>query len=434
MSPVLSLQRLALPLTFAQLAFATNTFVTGYFLSRYSTAAFHASLPGSMLAVTVSSLAISALGYSGTIFASRHGSGDVPGAVAAFKAALVLVGLSVPLFFAAVPLGHAVLGMFNTLPEVLAAESAYYDVLLVNGFFTALAAVLGGYFTGQGKTRFVGAVTIFGFLVNIALAPVFIDGLFGLPVRGVVGAGWAATVAHAVLCLILALAIRLRPVAASARQMCRADFAEILRLGIPSGVRAVIDIGGFFVFTAVLAECTPAAVAASTAAFAVNGIYQAFPQGLAQALEITTARSHAEERSAALRPAVRLIFVYTAIFCGVLALFGTGLLDAFAAHGNADFAKAFRVSAGALVAILMAKAPFESLVQILQAHMRGRGKTATVFRIQFATSVGFWIPLFLATRAFYPGMTAYWITMLFSSLVAATALFVCSSQRKTIRL
>ena len=143
MSPVLSLQRLALPLTFAQLAFATNTFVTGYFLSRSSTAAFHASLPGSMLAVTVSSLAISALGYSGTIFASRHGSGDVPGAVAAFKAALVLVGLSVPLFFAAVPLGHAVLGMFNTLPEVLAAESAYYDVLLVNGFFTALAARAG---------------------------------------------------------------------------------------------------------------------------------------------------------------------------------------------------------------------------------------------------------------------------------------------------
>ena len=131
---------------------------------------------------------------------------------------------------------------------------------------------------------------------------------------------------------------------------------------------------------------------------------------------------------------MRLIFVYTAIFCGVLALFGTGLLDTFAVHGNADFAKAFRVSAGALVAILMAKAPFESLVQILQAHMRGRGETATVFRIQFATSVGFWIPLFLATRAFYPGMTAYWITMLVSSLVAAAALFVCSSQRKTIRL
>ena len=64
----------------------------------------------------------------------------------------------------------------------------------------------------------------------------------------------------------------------------RADFAELLRLGLPNGIRAVIDIGGFFVFAAVLAECAPAAVAASTAAFAVNGIFQALPQGLSQAL------------------------------------------------------------------------------------------------------------------------------------------------------
>ena len=90
MNTMLSLQRLALPLTFAQLAFAANTFVTSLFLSRSSTTALHASLPGSMLAVAVSSLAISSLGYSGTVFAERHGSGDTPGALAAFRSALVL--------------------------------------------------------------------------------------------------------------------------------------------------------------------------------------------------------------------------------------------------------------------------------------------------------------------------------------------------------
>ena len=260
MNAMLSLQRLALPLTFAQLAFAANTFVTSLFLSRSSTTALHASLPGSMLAVAVSSLAISALGYSGTVFADRHGSGDTPGALAAFRSALVLAALSIPYFILAAPFGHALLGVFNTAPEVLAAESAYYDVLLANGYesayydvllangyFTMLAAVLGGYFTGQGKTRFVGAVTVFGFLVNMAIAPIFINGLFGVPTSGIRGAGWSATISHIVPCVILAVAIRLRPLECRARQMCRADFRTLLSLGIPNGVRAVIDIGGFFV-------------------------------------------------------------------------------------------------------------------------------------------------------------------------------------------
>lgn len=434
MNTMLSLQRLALPLTFAQLAFAANTFVTSLFLSRSSTTALHASLPGSMLAVAVSSLAISSLGYSGTVFADRHGSGDTPGALAAFRSALVLAALSIPYFILAAPFGHALLGVFNTAPEVLAAESAYYDVLLANGYFTMLAAVLGGYFTGQGKTRFVGAVTVFGFLVNMAIVPIFINGLFGVPTSGIRGAGWSATISHIVPCVILAVAIRLRPLECRARQMCRADFRTLLSLGIPNGVRAVIDIGGFFVFAAVLAECEGAAVAASTAAFAVNGIYQALPQGLSQALEIMTARAARENRSALLAPALRLVAIHALAFIAVLSLFGRELLDAFASKGDAAFADGFSATAKTLVLILCAKAVFESAVQVLQAHLRGRGETAAVFRIQCATSLLFWIPLFLAVRAFSPGIPAYWLTMLASAALASVLLLLVPRQSERLDL
>ena len=354
----------------------------------------------------------------------EHGSGDSPGAIAAFRSALVLAALSVPYFILAVPAGHAILGVFNTSPEVLAAESAYYDVLLANGYFTMLAAVLGGYFTGQGRTRFVGAVTAFGFLVNMAIAPIFINGLFGVPTSGIRGAGWSATVSHIVPCVILAAAIRLRPLKCSARRICRADFRTLLSLGIPNGVRAVIDIGGFFVFTAVLAECEGAAVAASTAAFAVNGIYQSLPQGLAQALEIMTARTARENRRALLAPALRLVAIHSAAFTAVLAASGSAILGVFASKGDAAFADGFSAAAEALVIILCAKALFESAVQVLQAHLRGRGETAAVFRIQFATSLLFWIPLFLAVRAFAPGIPAYWLTMLASSALACAALWL----------
>jgi len=79
--------------------------------------------------------------------------------------------------------------------------------------------------------------------------------------------------------------------------------------------------------------------------------------------------------------------------------------------------------------VLAAKAPFESAVMVLQAHLRGRGETAAVFRIQFATSLLFWVPSFMAVRAVRPGIPAFWLTMLASSALA-TALLAWRSLRK----
>ena len=61
-------------------------------------------------------------------------------------------------------------------------------------------------------------------------------------------------------------------------------------------------------------------------------------------------------------------------------------------------------------------------MQVLQAFLRGCGKTAAVFRIQFLSSVLFWIPLFLAVRAWRPSMPLYWLTMLACSALSTVLL------------
>lgn len=422
MKSLLPLQLLALPLTCAQLAFSLNTFVTNWFLARASAEAFHAALPGSMLAVAVSALAISTLGYSGTILARRHGHGDDVGACATFHAALLLTLCTLPYFVLAAPVGHFVLGLFNAKPNVLAAEVAYYDILLANGFFTVLAAVLGGSFTGQGRTHLVGAVTVCGFAANMLLAPLFIGGHLGLPVHGIVGAGWAATLAHILPCLVLGAVRARHPIARGPVRVTRHDALEILRLGLPNGVRSLVDIGGFFAFTAVLAECPSAAVAASTAAFAVNGVYQAFPQGLAQALEVKVART----ANRLLPTAFILTALYAGVFGLVLLLGGQTLLAGFRPAGDDAFLRLFGETARPLILILGVKALFESAVQILQADLRGRHRTLTVFRIQFGSSLLFWVPLFLTVRALHPTIPALWLTM-----VACSALSTFLLARQT---
>lgn len=427
MKKAVFLQRLAAPLTLAQLAFAVNTFVTNYFLSRHSAAALQAALPGSMLAVAVSSLAVSTLAYSGTIFAERHGAGDTAGARAVFHAALAAAVATAPLFVLAGPLGHIVLGLFDTAPDVLRAQKDYYDILLTNGFLTMSAAVLAGFFTGQGKTRFVGTVSVLGFLLNMALAPVFIGGTSVLPVHGIKGAGWAATVSNLVPCIILAAAVARSRTAQAVRRFRPDDFREILRLGFPNGVKSLLDIGGFFVFTAILSECSPAAVAASTAAFAINGIFQAFPLGLSQALEIATARQSPALRHAFLLPCAGLLAAYSGVFSIILYLAGPSILISFARGGEGGFISEFTSTAGPLVWILAWKAFFESTTMSLQAYLRGWGKTSAVFRIQFITSGIFWIPLYFTVRAFAPGIPAYWLTML-AAAILSTAVLACQAK------
>jgi Na+-driven multidrug efflux pump len=118
------------------------------------------------------------------------------------------------------------------------------------------------------------------------------------------------------------------------------------------------------------------------------------------------------------------VAIHSAAFTAVLAASGSAILGVFASKGDAAFADGFSAAARALVLILCAKALFESAALVLQAYLRGRGETAAVFRIQFATSLLFWIPLFLAVRAFAPGIPAYWLTMPVSSALACAALWL----------
>ena len=416
----LHLIRTATPLVLAQLAFAANAFVTQVFLARHSATALHASLPGSMLAVTLSVFFINTLGYSGTLIAQRHGSGDECGANRLFAGALLLTALSIPLFVLAAPLGLMILGIFNTEPAVLAAESAYFKVRLVNGFFTALAAVLGGYFTGRGQTRLVGGVTIFGFLLNMALAPIFINGLWGIPTEGVIGAGWSATIAHIVPCAILALCIaRTNP----SNPSNLSNLSPLLRLGLPNGLRSVIEIGSFFLFTAFLAECAPAAVAASTLLFAINNLPYNAVQGLAQAVEILIGRTPERTRQRGtifwgiiLAIGVALFYVKMLWLTSVFA--PSWFLPTAPNFSTAEFTNALH----ALVAVIAAKAVFEFLTLILQAVLRGRGETSAVCRIQAVVSFGVWIPAYVLVRLFHPNMTVYWLTMFLSGLVSIALL------------
>ena len=422
--------RTAAPLVFAQLAFAANAFFTQFLLSRHSSTALHASLPASTLAVTYMAFFNATLGYAGTIFARRDGAGDGRGAMSAFFQSVWLSLFAMPLLALGMPAARMILSMFNTPTDVFAAETKYFDVLMLNAAFTILAQVLGGFFTGRGRTGFVGAVTVLGFAVNMAIAPSFIAGFAGLP-GGIAGAGIAQTVAHAVPCAILAAAIarhpdfRRRTVSAKPSLSAR-ETVEILRLGLPNGLRAILEIGGFFVFTALVAECSPAAVAASTALFAVNGVPYGCVQGLAAAVEILVGRASGRTAGGEARGVIAVSATYTAVFAAAYAaalwLFQDELLGLFMPASPAFDTGEYRATARALVAVVAAKAVFEMGSLVLQGALRGFGRTDVVFRVQAISTFAVWMPACFAVRLLHPAVPVFWATMILASAASVAML------------
>ncbi len=407
--------RTASPLVLAQFAFAANTFVTQFFLARHSTTALHASLPGSLLAVTFMSFFNATLGYAGTVFAQHDGAGERGRAYSAFIQSLWLTLFSLPLLALGCPLARLILGIFNTSPAVFAAETRYFDILMPNAALTILGSVLGGFFMGQGKTHLVGATTTLGFITNIALAPIFIAGHLGP--GGLLGAGIAQTLAHLVPVILLGAALWRTPSLREKSVSWHPSFSaretlEILRLGIPNGLRTVLEIGGFFAFTGLIAELDTASAAASTIAFALNGVGYSAVQGLSSALEILTGRSIGAKKTADARHfltvSITLTLLLAALYAATLFLFGDGPVRLFSRES------AILAASTPLLLIAALKAPLEFVALTLQGALRGYGKTAAVFRSLLFASFAVWIPAYILVRVFKPDVVLYWLTMIIS--------------------
>ncbi len=428
---VLTLQT-SLPLIFAQIAFAANTFATQFFLANHSGTALQASLPASMLAVTFMVFFNATLGYAGTIFARRHSSGDTQSAMTAFVQSVWLTLFSLPLLALALPLARIILACFQTSAEVLAEEVRYFDILMLNAAFTILAQVLSGFFTGQGRTRFVGFVTVFGFAVNIAISPFFIAGLGNLP-SGVAGAGIAQTIAHIIPCILLAIAVLRHPAFRETTfslkpSLTAHETLEILRLGIPNGLRTVLEIGSFFLFTAVIAECEAPAVAASTALFAINGIPHGCVQGLASAIEILTGRASGRNDTEAIRGIIKSAALLTGgivlLYAFALVVFQEPLLSLFLPSDQPFDSAAFRSVAHTLCIIAALKAAPEFTSLILQGFLRGLGATAAVFRIQLFSISVVWMPVVFAVRYYHQTVPDFWLTMFCACIASSILLFM----------
>ena len=218
------------------------------------------------------------------------GSGDTEKAAAyaaaAFRLGAVLAGACTAVYL----IFYKPLTAFFRLndPSVVRDAECYLLVVALGLFFSFFNQIFTGLFTCMGASAVTFRSTAAGLAANIVLDPLFIFGLGPLPALGVAGAAIATVLAQGVVFFLFLLAARregaLFPRLQLRRRRSRADYADILRIGLPVSVQSIFFSSLSMIIARLIAGWGDAAVAVQKVGSQIESISWMTADGFASAV------------------------------------------------------------------------------------------------------------------------------------------------------
>ena len=255
--------RLAWPITVSMLSYTVMLVVDTIYVGQLGTRPLAAI--GLATAVTFVFVCFGRGAVQGMkiVVAQRTGAGEAATVARALVQGLhVAVGIGL-LVAALAPWAEALFGVLGAGDDVAELAAGYLRVRLLGAVFTLSLVAANGWFEGRGDTRTPMVATLIANGLNIVLDPLLIFGWGPVPAMGIAGAAAATLLAEALALAWLWARLRRRH-----REATRAAWPEpgllreILRLGLPMGVRGALEVSAWTVFIAILARCGDTALAA----------------------------------------------------------------------------------------------------------------------------------------------------------------------------
>jgi putative MATE family efflux protein len=189
--------RLALPITATMLCQNVFSIVDMIFVGRLGKAAVAGVGVAGVVIGIVHMLAVGITTGCTAMVARAIGAGDRAGAERAAAQGLVMgLGLSALVAGSGVLLAGFVMRLLGAEPEVVEAGSSYLRVMTGGSAVMILAFVFGSALRGAGDARTPLIAVAAANAVNIALDPLLIFGLCGLPRLEVAGSAWATIISR----------------------------------------------------------------------------------------------------------------------------------------------------------------------------------------------------------------------------------------------
>jgi len=367
-----------------------------------------------------------AVGTGATALIARMvGAGDWQGAnrvvvqavVVAFAtgivASLVLIGLAEP-----------ALVLIGAEGEALAQGVVYLRVVSTVYALSSVMFIGNSCLRGAGDTRTPLMVMAVVNVVNVVVAWVLVEGVWGLPALGVLGAALGSAVGRAVGgFLVVALLLRGR---AGLLLRWRGPDLEMvrrmLRVGLPAGLDQLVSRLGMLAYVRVLSALGTASFAAHQ--IALNGESISFMPGWGFAVAATTLVGQglgARDEKRAEKDAM-LTFYIAAAFMSAMGVVFIGFAPAVIGLFT-DEAEVIALGSTPLRLIGVVQ-PFLAAMMVFAGSLRGAGDTLTPMLIN---GVGVWllrVPLsIVATQVLGWGLTGVWMVMALDLTVRGCFLF-----------
>jgi putative MATE family efflux protein len=390
------LLQLAGPMTVGILAGMSVALVDTYFLGRLGTEELAAISFAFPIVFTVMSLSIGLGAGAASVVSRAIGHGDREEvrrlSTDSIGLAVVLVALVSGAGIATVRPLFALLGAEGA---VLDHVVAYMRIWYVGMVFLVVPMVANNILRAGGDALVPSAIMVGVAALNLALTPLLVFGLWGLPRLEVEGAAWASLIARAVTAVVslgvLVFRERLIAFALPPTAALLASWRRVLFVGVPAALGNAVNPLGIAVVTAIVASFGTASVAAFGVATRVEA-FAAIPMlALSAAIGPVAGQSWGADRQDRVPRALRLAFAFCAAW-SVLAAAAFWLLGRSIAEVFTDEAEVAREAATYLRVVSLSLAGYGVTV-IAAGAFNALGKPVTALGYNLVRTLGLLVPM-----------------------------------------
>lgn len=188
---------------------------------------------------------------------------------------------------------------------------------------------------GLGLTKQAMQITIWGNVLNVILAIVFVKGMFGLPAMGIVGVGIATLIDRILMMFAMAIFVfkssKTRPYIDGFRLsfVNREDIKQIFKIGAPVALQYTFEIGAFATAAIIAGKIGALQQASHQVAITLASMTYMMAGGIASAATIKVGNNIGNNDTPTVKAyaavSYKLVFVFMLFWALVFAIFNTGL-------------------------------------------------------------------------------------------------------------
>jgi MATE family multidrug resistance protein len=405
---------LSTPVMLSQLSYTAMGIIDTIMVGQVGVVALASVGLGSILFWWLLSLFWGMLAGVNTLVSQAEGANDRPAAGVAFWQGIYLGLFLSVLVFVLWPLAPHLMAWTGASPEVQENAAAYMQIRLFGAFGLMLLMACDNFYRGIGRTdvpMWFGFVKVF---LNSGANYVFICGHFGVPAMGAVGAAVGTAIANTVIGFAMFAYLFLRPEFRDVYQLLprvrfhRRVFRALVVLSLPIGIQTFMEMGGFSVFTAVVARlgdpqlaATDAVIHAWSAAFMIAFSLSVAAQTLVG--QCIGAGAKEDARRVTLR-ILRLGGGIMLVLALVYVLLPETLMALFVRASEREVLLPFARPLFTIVAVCLF---FDLIFNVIAGGLRGAGDTTYAMFANVAAAWLVFVPLTLYVAPRY-GLVAAW--------------------------